>query len=173
MHSATDHLGDPIYDGDEVRVKDYVQTRNNHHVALFLDEAGKVREVIVTFFDAVNRAMAKEPVIRKHLPDHPDWQFLFSLKSNEYFVFKNESTGFDPFAINLLDPANRGAISPNLYRVQKLSSKDYVFRHHLESTLTMDISDLTFKRINMLSKMLDAVKVRLDHLGNIVAVGEY
>ncbi len=173
LHSATNHLGDPIYDGDEVRVKDYVQTRNNHHVALFLDEAGKVREVIVTFFDAVNRAMAKEPVIRKHLPDHPDWQFLFSLKSNEYFVFKNESTGFDPFAINLLDPANRRAVSPNLYRVQKLSSKDYVFRHHLESTLTMDISDLTFKRINMLSKMLDAVKVRLDHLGNIVAVGEY
>ena len=49
------------------------------------------------------------------------WRFLFTIKQNEYFVFPNEATGFIPSEVDLTDEANYGIISPNLYRVQKMS----------------------------------------------------
>ena len=47
------------------------------------------------------------------------------MKQNEYFVFPNEKTGFNPMEIDLLDPNNYAVISPNLFRVQKIGSNDY------------------------------------------------
>lgn len=34
---------------------DYVQTQNNHHVAIFCDAEGNLQEHIETFFDVVER----------------------------------------------------------------------------------------------------------------------
>ena len=104
------------------------------------------------------------------------WKFLFSMKINEMFVFPDAETGFSPKDIDLLDPANAAIISPHLFRVQKLSQKYYVFRHHLETTVTkddMELRGITWDRITNIQKMADAVKVRVNHLGQIVAVGEY
>lgn len=100
---------------------------------------------------------------------------MFSLKINEMFVFPNSESGFNPLDIDLLDPKNATAISPNLYRVQKLSSHDYYFRHHQETTIEDDpaLRDITWKRITAPSKMDGVVKVRINHLGIIVEVGEY
>ncbi len=66
-------------------------------------------------------------------------------------------------------------ISPNLFRVQKIASKDYVYRLHLETKVEDDktIRDITWKRINSLANMDKIVKVRINHIGQIVAVGEY
>ena len=98
------------------------------------------------------------------------------MKQNEYFVFPNEKTGFNPKEIDLLDAENYGVISPNLFRVQKFSHKKYVFRHHLETTIKdtkpilRGITWIDFRS----SKGLDAiVKVRVNHIGQIVAIGEY
>ncbi|WP_373830415.1 hypothetical protein, partial [Bacteroides heparinolyticus] len=104
------------------------------------------------------------------------WQFLFSMKQNEYFVFPNEKTGFNPKEIDLMDAENYGLVSPNLFRVQKFSHKNYVFRHHLETTIK-DTSSI-LRGITWIdfrsSKGLDAiVKVRVNHIGQIVSVGEY
>ncbi len=95
-----------------------------------------MQERVVSLFDAVQLVNAGgEPVVDKTYNQGIGWQFLFSMKQNEYFVFPNEKTGFDPKEIDLLDPKNKKVISPNLFRVQKFTIKDYFFRHHLETTV--------------------------------------
>ena len=91
------------------------------------------------------------------------------------FVFPNEKTGFDPKKIDLTDPRNNSVISANLFRVQTISTSDYWFRHHLETVLGRDLSlkDITWKRITSLSSLRGVVKVRINHIGEIVSVGEY
>lgn len=154
---------------------DYVKPGNNHHVAIFRDETGNIQEQIVTFIEAVGRVNAGDPVIFKDYNKDKGWTFLFSMKPNEMFVFPNEETGFDPYDIDLTDEANYPLISPNMFRVQKLSSKYYNFRHHLDTTTEEDkeLRDITWKRIQNLKLLEHVRKVRVNHLGKIVQVGEY
>lgn len=155
-------------------VTDFVNLRNNHHAAIYKDSDGNYQEVMVSFFEAVNRANAGMPVIDKEYNRALGWEFLFSIKSNEMFVFPDPQNGFTPEDLDLTDPANYSLISPYLYRVQKISSKDYWFRHHLETTLEDDnnLKDITWRRITSLNKLAGVVKVRINHLGQIVSVGE-
>ena len=104
------------------------------------------------------------------------WKFLFTLKQNEFFVFP--SNDFDPSEIDLQDERNYHLISPNLFRVQKfgeLSTSGFWFRHHLETTVEVDnlVKGTTYKVIQSGGKLKGIVKVRLNHLGKIVHVGEY
>ena len=91
------------------------------------------------------------------------------------FVFPNKEIGFDPQEIDLLDPKNKKLISPNLFRVQKISTKNYFFRHHLETTVEekKELQQITYKQIQSLSPLNNIVKVRINHLGDIVHIGEY
>lgn len=132
----------------------------------------------VSFFEAAERKSQGVPVIDRRYNCDKGWHFVFTMKQNEYFVFPNEATGFIPSEVDLLDEANYCIISPNLYRVQKLSKasgRDYWFRHHLETMLNDDLrlKNSTFKRINSLKGLKDIVKVRINSIGKIVAVGEY
>jgi CRISPR-associated endonuclease Csn1 len=170
---------------------DYVSTSNNHHIAIYskpildkngiqkIDEEGnamtELAEVVVSLYEAVTRAIDGMPIVDKEYKQSEGWKFLYSMKQNECFVFPNESTGFDPKEINLLDVKNRALISPNLYRVQKLATKYYCFRHHLETNVedNKELQGVTWKRIQSLGIMDKVVKVRVNHIGQIVAVGEY
>ncbi|MGI5846824.1 MAG: type II CRISPR RNA-guided endonuclease Cas9 [Candidatus Cryptobacteroides sp.] len=153
---------------------DYVNYRSNHHIAIFRDKYGKLQEQVVPFFDAVGRKTEGLPVVDKEYNKDAGWEFLFSMKLNEMFVFPNPDGGFDPQKIDLMDPGNAALISPNLFRVQKLTSKDYVFRHHLETIINYigALRDVTWKRVGI-SGLNEIVKVRINHLGQIVSVGEY
>lgn len=176
IHVAKNVLGDIVLDGDGKEIPcDYVAYGNNHHVAIYQDNNGDYQEFVVPFYEAVRRASAGEPIVDRDYRKGEGWQFLFSMKQNEYFVFPNPKTGFDPSAIDLTDPANYAAISPNLYRVQKLSSKYYNFRHHLETAVgeNSELRDVTWKRITNLAHLKGVVKVRVNHIGQIVQVGEY
>lgn len=156
--------------------KDFVSTANNHHVAIFRDEKGNLQEDIVSFFKATARAAQGLPIIDKEYNNHLGWQFLFSMKQNEYFVFPNEKEGFFPEEVDLMDPDNYSRISPNLYRVQKIATKNYMFRHHLETRVDDENAlhrDITWKNIQSTKGLNGIVKVRINHLGEIVAVGEY
>ena len=97
------------------------------------------------------------------------------MKQNEYFVFPNPKTGFDPNEIDLTDPENYKLISPNLFRVQKVATKNYFFRHHLETTVEekKELKDIAYKPQLGLSAIKKIVKVRINHIGEIVSVGEY
>ncbi|WP_378182072.1 type II CRISPR RNA-guided endonuclease Cas9 [Aquimarina sp. SS2-1] len=180
LHTAKDHLGQLLHNDDNNEIPvDYVSTGNNHHVAIYRNPDGELDDEIVSFYDAVIRRNAKEPIVRSF--NEKGWPLLFSLKQNEMFIFPDED--FDPNEIDILNPENQKLISPNLYRVQKISKvtygtsavRDYVFRHHLE-TETIDVKELknsAYKAIKSLGNLDGIVKVRMNHIGNIVQTGEY
>ena len=195
LHYKKDHLGNEILDkeGKPIPV-DFVSTGNNHHVAIYQDEKGNLQERVVSLFDALERVNLNFPVVIKNpaeiwnivleqgtykqdflnkLPLE-NWKFLFTMKQNEYFIFPNEKAVFDPKSIDLLDPKNNKEISPNLFRVQKIATKDYFFRHHLETTVEdkSELKGITWKREG-LGGIKNIVKVRINHLGEIIKVGEY
>lgn len=175
LHDRRDMQGKKILNSNGAPTPvDYVSTSNNHHVAIFLDENGNLQEHVVSFFEATERSRQNLPIVDYEYNKHLGWQFLFTMKRNEYFVFPNEKTGFNPNEIDLLDPNNAAEISKNLFRVQKLATKDYFFRHHLETNVDTpkELSGVTYARLS-LKGIVGIVKVRINHLGQIVAVGEY
>ncbi len=97
------------------------------------------------------------------------------MKQNEYFVLPDIEQGFNPAEIDLLLEANAPLISPHLFRVQKLASKDYNFRHHLDTSTATDkaLKGITWQRIQNVNGLKGFVKVRLNHLGKIESIGEY
>lgn len=176
LHHKKDHFGKLMVDknGDYIPT-DYVSTGSNHHVAIFRDADGNLREQVVSFFDAVTRVNLGIPVIDYDYKKDEGWTFLFTMKQNEYFVFPNATTGFDPNEIDLLDPDNYARISPNLFRVQKMASKYYVFRHQLETSVADEsktLRDITWKRVQNVNGLQGIVKIRVNHIGQIVKVGE-
>lgn len=162
---------------------DFVQTSNNHHIAIFRDANGDLQENVVSFYDATQRAIHGLPIVDKDYKKDEGWEFLFTMKRNEFFVFPNAETGFDPKQVDLLDPQNYAQISPNLFRVQYLSKveygnqvvRDYKFRHHLETSVKDEkkLRDVTYRQYKTLKFAEDIVKVRVNHIGQIVSVGEY
>ena len=174
IHYKKDHLGNFILNdkGDKIPV-DYIQTGNNHHIAVYKDDKGVLQEQVISFYEAVERANQGEPIINKTYKQEEGWKFLFTMKQNEMFVFPSDD--FNPNDIDLLDRKNKKEISKHLFRVQKISSKNYMFRHHLESTLqdNKELENIVFKLIRNLKPLTNIVKVRINHLGDIVSVGEY
>lgn len=213
LHSKKDKDGNFILNEDGTKqAVDFVNTGNNHHVAIYkkpiidkktqqpvLDEKGNVKyeleEVVVSFFEATIRANNGEPIIDKTYNQDKGWQFLFTMKQNEYFVFPRYETTkdvngnevkiktFDPKDIDLLNPNNYSIISPNLFRVQTMSKvqygnsvvRDYKFRHHLETKVedVKELKEITYKQFKTLSFAHEILKVRVNHIGQVVEVGEY
>ena len=200
LHDKRDKDGQLILDEKgKTQPVDFVNTGNNHHVAIYrkpkldkngqqlLDDNGEPQfeldEVIVSFYEATSRAMQGFPIIDREYKKEEGWQFMFTMKQNEYFVFpRYDEQGnmvFNPLDYDeawYKNPHNYSMISPNLFRVQKFSFKNYVFRHHLETTI--DNSGYNLRGITWTdfrsSKGLDLiVKVRVNHIGRIVSIGEY
>lgn len=176
LHRKKDKKGNVITDEDGKEIPaDFVNTGNNHHVAIYRDEKGNLQESVISFYEATATARVdqKLPIVNKSYKKEEGWQFLFSMKQNEYFVFPNPETGFDPKEIDLMNPDNYAEISPNLYRVQKFTTKDYFFRHHLETAINDDkrLKNITWLRCG-LSGIENIVKVRINHIGEIVSIGE-
>lgn len=153
---------------------DFINTGNNHHVAIYRDEKGMLQESVVSFYEAVARANMGLPIIDKEYRKSEGWNFLFSMKQNEYFVFPNKKTGFNPMEIDLKAEENYSLISPNLFRVQKLSSSDYFFRHHLETNVenVNVLKGITWIR-GGLNLLTEVIKVRVNHIGLITNIAEY
>lgn len=168
LHDKRDNRGNLILDkdGNEQPV-DFVQPYNVHHVEIFEDEKGDYQARPVYFIDTVMRVKNGDSIVDTH--HEKGWKFVFSMKRNDYFVFPNAETGFNPDEMELTDSVNYSKISPNLYRVQKLAatSVNYLFRHHLETTVTNDTKDLTFKRISSLNNLKGIVKVRINNIGQL------
>lgn len=175
-HDITDDFGNKL-------PSDFVSTSNNHHIAIYRDADGNLQEQVVSFYEAVARASLGQPIIDKEYKKDEGWQFLFTMKQNEYFVFPNPETGFDPVETDLMNPENYAEISPNLFRVQTMSKvtygnnviRDYKFRHHLETNVDdiKALKGITYKQYKTLSFAEYIVKVRINHLGQIVHIGEY
>lgn len=205
IHDKRDKDGNLILDAEgKKQPVDFVNTGNNHHVAIYrkpklgkdnqpvLDENGNMQyeldENIVSFYEATSRAINKLPVIDKNYKQSEGWQFLFTMKQNEYFVFpRYDELGnmtFNPLEHDeawYKNPDNYAEISPNLFRVQSISKvmygntavRDYIFRHHLETVVTSKLKGVTYQRLKSLSFADKIIKVRVNHIGQIVSIGEY
>ena len=111
-------------------VNQWVNPRNNHHVLIYKDEKGNLKEDVVTFWTVVERKRTgqsayqlpidgKEIVTTLHIND----MFLLGLKEEE---------------INWEHP-DYDVLKEHLYRVQKLSSKFYEFRLNTEASIQNNI----------------------------------
>ncbi|WP_034061490.1 type II CRISPR RNA-guided endonuclease Cas9 [Lacinutrix jangbogonensis] len=180
LHYKKDHFGSEILDkkGNKQAV-DFVSTGNNHHVAIYKDDKGKLQEKVVSFYEAVARVNEGLPIINKEYNTGLGWEFLFTMKQNEMFVFPNDD--FNPIEIDLLDEKNEILISKNLFRVQKISTKNYMFNHHLETQVVTSeilktkkqLSGITYHFIQSTEPLRNIIKLRMNHIGKIVYVGEY
>lgn len=166
LHVKKDHFGNVILDENGKSIpNDFVSTGNNHHVAIYMDENGNLQEEVVSFYEAVQRKNAGLPIYKK---EHENgWEFMFTMKQNDYFVFPNND--FDPNEIDLTNPKNFPIISKNLFRVQKLTSKDYFFRHHLETNVdnNSELKDIVYYSIRSTNKLNSLKKVYVSNLGII------
>jgi len=176
LHHKKDHFGNEIHDSNGKPIPvDFVSTGNNHHVAIYKDADGNLQEYVVSFYEAVARVNHHLPIIDKNLNQHLGWEFLFTMKQNEMFVFPSED--FNPNDIDLMDEKNAHLVSKHLFRVQKISSllSGIWFRHHLESKVEVNkiLKGETYLVVQSLAKIKEIVKVRLNHLGQIIQIGEY
>ena len=147
----------------------FVKPGNNHHVAIYVDEKGKLQEHIVTFWHAVERKKYGIPTIitnptevwdnvndnmkesfLRQLPPSAKWKFKFSMQQNEMFILGMEEELYQD-AIKSQDYAT---LSKHLYRVQKLAHNNYCFRHHLETTVDDKYNGI---KNEMLSKQMKKI----------------
>ena len=128
----------------------FVKPGNNHHVAIYEDEKGKLQEHIATFWHAVERKKYGVPVIitdlaqlwdniddnlpesfMKQLPPSATWNFKFSMQQNEMFILGMDEADYQ----EAMKKGDNATLSKYLYRVQKLAHNNYCFRHHLETSV--------------------------------------
>ena len=167
----------------------FVSPRNNHHLAIYRTPKGKLVESIVTFWDAVDRARYGIPLVITHprevmeqvlqrgdVPESvlsllppSDWVFVESIQQDEMVVIGLS----DEELQRALEVQHYRKLSDRLYRVQAISSGDYYFRYHLETSVS-DMRNSSgyvpkFYRIRSLKdyEKKNIRKVRVDLLGRI------
>ena len=167
----------------------FVATQNNHHLAIYRTPKGKLVESIVSFWDAVDRARYGIPLVITHprevmeqvlqrgdVPESvlsllppSDWVFVDSLQQDEMVIIGLS----DEELQRALEAQDYRKLSEHLYRVQKMSSKDYYFRYHLETSVADDKNSSggipKFYRVTGLKtyEEKNIRKVRVDLLGRI------
>ncbi|HRT80197.1 MAG TPA: type II CRISPR RNA-guided endonuclease Cas9 [Bacteroidales bacterium] len=176
----TDAEGNPIA---------FVKPGNNHHVGIYIDIEGNYIEHVCTFWHAVERKKYGLPVIIDDTSEiwekilNSDVKFpqsfldklppdglklVISMQQNEMFLF-----GFsEDEIIKYLEDKEYSILSNNLYRVQKISTRNYVFRHHIETSLKDDNISKEMRKFYLfqsLKAFLSAkpLKVYVDALGNM------
>lgn len=169
--------------------KAYVKPGNNHHIAIYKDANENYVEHLCTFWHAVERRKYGLPVvIRKpdeiwqkitennteypedflaKLPE-PGLQFVLEMQQNQMFVLGMDDDAFE----SALTMNDLRAISKHLYRVQKLSTLYYVFRHHLETSTNIGVVEKKLSKFILISSFtamfnLKPKTVFVDHLGAI------
>ncbi len=145
--------------GASSQLNQHVNPRNNHHVAIYKDKNGEYFEKIVTFWDAAKRKNKGLPLIDKRPKDGAT--FITSLQENDLFILGLEHGSVD---WNNIDYT---LLSKHLYRVQKISSMDYNFRHHLASTLNDDEEEIRIQSFKAWDKQ-NPIKININNLGKLI-----
>ena len=110
-------------------VNQWVNPRNNHHVLIYKDDKGNLKEEVVTFWTVVERKSKGFPIYQ--LPADGK-EIVSTLHINDMFLL-----GLNEDEINW-ENLDYDILKDHLYRVQKLTSGDYFFRKHKSSTITDD-----------------------------------
>lgn len=110
-------------------VNQWVNPRNNHHVLIYKDEKGNLKENVETFWTVVERKRTGQSVYQLPIDGK---EIVTTLHINDMFLL-----GLKEEEINWENP-DYEVLKEHLYRVQKLTSGDYFFRKHKSSTVTDD-----------------------------------
>ena len=167
----------------------FVKPGNNHHIAFYIDEDGKKQEHVCSFWHAVERKKYSIPVIIKNSKEIWDkvltnkneypqsfldklpndkWLFNESLQQNEMFILglsKEDCT-------NAIQLNNKQLLNKYLFRVQKITSNDYCFRHHLETEINDSTEAKESKRYYRIKSIgafekLYPIKIKINNLGEV------
>ena len=127
----------------------FVQSGSNHHLAIYRTPKGELVESIVSFWDAVNRARYGLPLIikyprkameqviqREDIPEPvlsllppADYEFVEVFQQNEMVA-----VGLPEEELRrAVDMQDYRTLSEHLYRLKRISSKDYEFHYHLDT----------------------------------------
>ena len=179
----------PLRRDAEGQATAFVSPSNNHHVAFYRDAKGQLQEYISSFWQVIERvrfglppiiydprttmeqalAIADLPEsVLKALPPS-DWVIEEILRRDEFFLMGMS----DEEIASALETQNYSLLSRHLYRVQKLATRSYWFRHHLETS----VQDKTNSRGDVPKfhcvtsfkgyEKLNPRKVKVDRLGKI------
>ncbi len=139
----------PIRFDERGRAITFVQSGSNHHLAIYRTPKGELVESIVSFWDTVNRARYGLPLIIKYphkameqviqrddIPESvlrllppADYEFVGALQQNEMVV-----VGLPKEELRrAVDTQDYRTLSEHLYRLKRISSKDYEFHYHLDT----------------------------------------
>lgn len=147
-------------------INQFVNPRNNHHVLIYKDQEGNLKEDVVQFWTVVERKLQGSGIYQ--LPDDGEEivttleisdMFLLGLSNEEYQNNKN----------------NQQFLSKHLYKVEAVSSKYYEFRHHLESSHIREYAPYYYIISSLGSgkkgwQTFNPVRVKIDILGRITSV---
>lgn len=166
----------------------YVKPGNNHHIAIYSDNQGKLVEHTCTFWHAVERRKYGLPSIIKNsdelwdyiqlkitheLPESflnqlppPGYELKHSLQQNEMFILGIPKEEVE----TLLERGDFSTLSNNLYRVQSISSNDYYLRHHLETQIVNTRESMIARRFYRIQSIkafneIHPYKIKIDILG--------
>ena len=145
----------------KTNVNQWVNPRNNHHVLIYKDEKGNLKEEVVTFWTVVERKRTGQSVYQLPLDGK---EMVTTLHINDMFLL-----GLSEDEINWENPDYK-VLKEHLYRVQKLTSGDYFFRKHKSSTVTDD----DYKQIRGLREgktgwlTFNPIKVKISVSGKII-----
>ena len=110
----------------KTNVNQWVNPRNNHHVLIYKDEQGNLKEEVVTFWTVVERKRTGQSVYQLPLDGK---EMVTTLHINDIFLL-----GLSEDEINWENPDYK-VLKEHLYRVQKFTSGDYYFRKALTSSI--------------------------------------
>ena len=110
----------------KTNVSQWVNPRNNHHVLIYKDEKGNLKEEVVTFWTVVERKRTGQSVYQLPIDGK---EMVTTLHINDMFLL-----GLSEDEINWENPDYK-VLKEHLYRVQKFTSGDYYFRKALTSSI--------------------------------------
>lgn len=168
----------------------FVEPDGNHHVAFYQQDDGTITESVVTKWQAVQRKLNDIPVIienpsqtwsemmgRNDILDElqqtlpkDNTSFLLSLQIGEAFIMGMDEADYQ----QAIEEKDTKMLAEHLYFVQNISSNNYRFRRHVESsfdTTDMNKEDKRFLNIQSIGSFFNynPHKVKVSVLGDIIS----
>lgn len=146
------------------KVNQWVNPRNNHHVLIYKDEKGNLKEEVVTFWTVVERKRTGQPAYQ--LP-FDGKEMVTTIHINDMFLL-----GLNEDEINWENP-DYEVLKEHLYRVQKTSKKEksfeFNFRLAIASSLDNKNEEISIQSFKKWIE-LNPIKVKISVSGKIEKV---
>ncbi len=145
-------------------INQWVNPRNNHHVLIYKDYDGNLKEDVVQFWTVAERILQGIDIYQ--LPEDGK-EIIATLEINDLFVIGLTNEEYE------LNKNNNDYLSKRLYKVEAVSSKYYEFRHHLQSSQKNSIEPYYFIISSLGTgkkgwQTYNPIKTKLDLLGKII-----